>query len=421
MRPFSWCPSWIAPAIVAGILITPVHSAAQQPVTELTLADRVVVATRIYATIQQYFAHWDAAPRAQMEVAYREYIDRAVVADRKDFDLATLRFLATLRNGHTQFIDSRLDGRPLKFRLLSVEGQWVVVDTQDTQLPRGAVVRSLDGKPIDEFVREQARYVAASNDRLAYTHVFSYPTLFPERVKVGLQNGDVVVVDRAVRSDAPEASATPAPQGRWLRDAQLAYIRIPSFSEPAYERTAMEFVRQFVSAPNVIVDVRGNGGGSTPFQLMGALMDRPRRWWQEVTPQRIALFEAQGFPPMQTSRVIRPQPPTAEAYGGRLFLLVDRFCGSACEDFVMPFKDTGRATVIGETTQGSSGNPYRVDLGYGMNITVGAVRYTFPDGTAFEGVGIVPNVGVERTLADVIAGRDAVLERAQAIADAPAR
>src|SRR5438477_12395910 len=103
MRPLSWCPSWFAPAIVAGILITPVYSTAQQPVNELTLADRVVVATRIYATIQQYFAHWDAAPRPEMEVAYREYIDRAVVADRTNFDLATLRFLATLRNGHTQF------------------------------------------------------------------------------------------------------------------------------------------------------------------------------------------------------------------------------------------------------------------------------------------------------------------------------
>jgi carboxyl-terminal processing protease len=82
----------------------------------------------------------------------------------------------------------------------------------------------------------------------------------------------------------------------------------------------------------------------------------------------------------------------------------------------MPFKDTNREIVIGETTQGSSGNPYRTDLGHGMTIAVGAVRYTFPDGTAFEGVGIVPSVAIERKLSDVIAGRDAVLERAQELA-----
>jgi len=201
---------------------------------------------------------------------------------------------------------------------------------------------------------------------------------------------------------------------RWLLHSDRV-VRADS----AYERTAVEFVRQFASAPNLIVDVRGNSGGTTPRHLIGALMNRPWRTWQEVTPQRIALLEAQGLPPMDASRVSRVQTPSGDAYGGRLFLLVDRFCGSACEDYVMPFKDTNRAVVIGETTQGSSGNPYRTDLGHGMTIAVGAVRYTFPDGTVFEGVGIAPSVAIERKLSDVIAGRDAVLERAQELADTP--
>jgi carboxyl-terminal processing protease len=419
MRPVFCRLALLIATMLASVLLVPSHLVAQQPADQLSDVDRVVVATKIYATIQQDFAHWDGAPRPEIEAAYREYVDGAVrAAARKDFDLATLRFIAKLRNGHTQFFDSQLDSRPLKFRLLPVEGQWVVVNSQDNQLPRGAVVRSLDGRLVDDFVRERAQYVAASNNRLAYTHVFSYPALFPERIKVGLQNGDVVV-DRAVRPDAPQTSASPAPQGRWLRDAQLAYIRVPSFGDSAYERTAVEFVRQFASAPNLIVDVRGNGGGTTPRQLIGALMNRPWRTWQEVTPQRIALFEAQGLPPVDASRVSRVQTPSGDAYGGHLFLLVDRFGGSACEDFVMPFKDTNRAVVIGETTQGSSGNPYRTDLGHGMTIAVGAVRYTFPDGTAFEGVGIVPSVAIERKLSDVIAGRDAVLDRAQELADAP--
>src|SRR5262249_9634165 len=118
----------------------------------------------------------------------------------------------------------------------------------------------------------------------------------------------------------------------------------------------------------------------------------------------------------QASRASREQPVAADAYAGRLFLLVDRFCGSACEDFMMPFKDTGRAVIIGETTQGSSGNPYRADLGGGMRIAIGAVRYRFPDGAPFEGVGIVPDQPVERRVSDIAAGRDAVLDRAKELA-----
>jgi carboxyl-terminal processing protease len=246
--------------------------------------------------------------------------------------------------------------------------------------------------------------------------VFSYPGLFPERVSIGLLNGDVVVVDRSVRGDAPELSTVRVSEGRWLRDGRLAYIRVPAFGDPAYERTAIELVRQFASSPNLVVDVRGNGGGATPRQLIGVLMNRPWRTWQETTPQHIALFDAQGIPAIDASRGSRQLSPSANAYAGRLFLLVDRFCGSACEDFVLPFRDTGRAVVIGETTQGSSGNPYRADLGDGMSVAIGAVRYRFPDGTAFEGVGIVPDVPIERRLADLVNGRDTVLERAQELA-----
>jgi carboxyl-terminal processing protease len=408
--------------IVGAGLVVMVSARTHAQTTGLGVTDRVVIASKIYAMVQQYFAHWDGAPRTEVEAAFHEYIDNAVrAADRKGFDLATMRFIATLRNGHTQFFDSQLDGRPVKFRLLQLENEWVVVTSQDRDLPQGAVVRSLDGKPVDDFVRERAQYVAASNDRLARTHVFSYPALFPERVSVGLLNGNVVVVDRAVRAGASESSTARASEGRWLRDGQLAYIRIPAFGDPAYERTAIELVGQFASSPNLIVDVRGNGGGSTPRQLIGALMNRPWRTWQETTPQHIALFDAQGIPPIQALRGSRQQSPSSDAYGGRLFLLVDRFCGSACEDFVMPFKDNGRAVVIGETTQGSSGNPYRTDLGSGMSVAIGAVRYRFPDGTDFEGVGITPHIAIDRTVADFVSNRDPVLERARELASVSAR
>ena len=97
---------------------------------------------------------------------------------------------------------------------------------------------------------------------------------------------------------------------------------------------------------------------------------------------------------------------------------MDRFSCSACEDFVMPFKDNGRATIIGETTEGSSGQPYFLEFGNGMSLMVGAARYTFPDGSPFESVGIVPTVPVKLRIADVRNGVDPVFEKAKEIAAA---
>lgn len=390
-------PVWV-PAIVAALTIALPGTLRSQG-TNLNAEDRRGIAMSIYALIQEHFAHWDGAPRSEVEQGYREYSEEVVrAATRKEFDLATLRFIAKLRNGHTQFNDSQADSRPIKFRLLEVENRWVVLDTQDSRLPRGSIVRTINARPVEEFVRESAKYVHASNDRLARTHVFSYPILFSKQVSVGLGNGAVVVVNRAVPGDA--LTTAPTIDGRWLIDGKLAYVRIPSFGDPANENTALGLVRRFASAPNLIVDVRGNGGGTTPRQLIGALMNRPWRTWKQINPA------------VESST----QRPDAAAYSGHLFLIVDRFCGSACEDFVMPFKDTGRAIVIGETTQGSSGNPYRMDLGHGMSIAIGAIRYRFPDGKAFEGVGIEPDVAVERRIIDIAAGRDVFLKKAQELA-----
>jgi carboxyl-terminal processing protease len=327
-----------------------------------------------------------------------------------------MKFIASLRNGHTQFQDDQLDRRPLKFRLLDVDDQWVVVGSQESRLAPGTVVRTIDGRPVDDLVRDLSRYVAASNDRLARTHVFSYPGLFAERIALGLTDGRTVSIDRSAVSDLPNQSTARSSEARWLEPGQTAYLRITSFGDPVFERSAIELVRQYGGAASLVIDVRGNGGGATPRQLLEALMNRAWQTWQEATPQMIALFEANGIPTIQMARTGREQLPMPDAYGGRVLLLVDRFCGSACEDFVMPFKATGRAVIVGETTQGSSGNPYRADLGGGFRVTIGAVRYRWPDGAAFEGVGIDPDVHVDRTIADIRTGADPALQRAAQLA-----
>jgi carboxyl-terminal processing protease len=111
-------------------------------------------------------------------------------------------------------------------------------------------------------------------------------------------------------------------------------------------------------------------------------------------------------------------PAEAGAFGGRIIFLVDRYSGSACEDFVMPFKCTGRGVLVGETTQGSSGQPYRLELGDGMGLMVGAVRYLFPDGSPLEGVGMTPDVPVEPRIADVRDNVDRALQKARELAEA---
>lgn len=83
--------------------------------------------------------------------------------------------------------------------------------------------------------------------------------------------------------------------------------------------------------------------------------------------------------------------PVGGAFRGPLKILIDGGVFSTAEDFVLPFKDNGRALIAGEVTGGSSGQPYVCDLGGGMQLWVGTKRQYLPDGGPFEGVGIAPD------------------------------
>jgi carboxyl-terminal processing protease len=116
-------------------------------------------------------------------------------------------------------------------------------------------------------------------------------------------------------------------------------------------------------------------------------------------------------------------PATVETadslFNGRLAILIDAGCHSACEDFVMPFKDNGRAILIGESTAGSSGQPYYEDLGDGMRFAVGTKREFFPDGSQFEGVGVTPDHPLLPNARELQAGEDPELVRALELLQAP--
>ncbi len=396
----------------------------QQGDEDLSVPERAYVASKIYSSIQVYFAHKSGIPDLDFDAAYKSYLDKAMGAKgRREFDLATLEFVAKLRNKHTQFDDQWLRqkyGQPLGFRVLVLEGKWAVMSARNNGLRKGDVVRAIDGVDIEAFVRDKERYVNASSERSARSLVFDRAFLFPSNFRIDLEDGRKISIER---SEAPKSAVrdarAPASEGRWLLEGVIGYIKIPAFNDPNYERTAIEYVKQYEGAKSLIIDLRGNGGGSTPYQLITKLMDREWKGWSISTPAQIALHRARGEPAAQLRIESEKQVPRQGAFTGRLIILVDRFTCSATEDFAMPFKENGRATLIGETTEGSSGQPYFFNFGNGMTLLVGAARYTFPDGSPFESVGIKPTISVELRIADVRDGIDPVLNKAKEVADAP--
>lgn len=388
---------------------------------KLPLEERVMIASRIYRIVSTFFPRLS---QEEFDLRYRGYISRILNSDdRREFDLTSMEFVASLHDGHTWFYDKWLDtkyGQPLGFIAYPMEGQWVVMRTVIDGIEAGDVLTQIDGTPMGEFYAANRKYVSASSDRDAGVGFFDTPVIFPEQFTVTLEDGRKVAIDRV--HDKKKEEPAPQSEGRWLTPNMIAYIRVPSFHGFDTQGQALEYLHKFHSSKAVILDVRGNPGAGQPTWLQMALMVKPFNTWTVSSSLKGGVLLRNydmaypGHSEITTSDA--PVRPGTPVYSGRLFLLIDRGCTCACEDFVMPFKTTKRATLVGETTAGSFSFTNFNEFENGMLLNVASIRHTFPDGSQFEGVGISPDVEIHATAKDLKQGRDPVLNKAVELASA---
>jgi carboxyl-terminal processing protease len=406
--------------VLAFVSIIAVAIRAQSSAT-LSLQERVTMASQIYHIVSTFFP---GLSQQKFDTAYQQYL--AVILhteDRREFDLASMAFVAELHDAHTWFYDHWLNrnyAQPIGFVAYPLAGKWTVVQSEIAQIQAGDVIVDVDRVPIDDFFERNRKYISASSSRDAGVSLFDTPVIFPEKFNVTLKDGRQVSIDRQNdKKTSPPQTTT----GRWIVEKQLAYIKVPTFRGFDMQAGAIQYLHQFRDAKALIVDVRGNPGGGQSSAFRAALMNRPYQAWNESSSLHggpILRSYTSGYPDhvtlTSTDTVV---PPNESAYAGRLILLIDRVCSCACEDFVMPFKYSKRATLVGETTTGSYSETRHIDFENGMVLNISAVHHMFPDGSTFEGVGIAPDVPIDMAPDDLKAGRDPALQKAIELAQQP--
>jgi carboxyl-terminal processing protease len=126
-----------------------------------------------------------------------------------------------------------------------------------------------------------------------------------------------------------------------------------------------------------------------------------------------ASFRAWGAMPSWFESGPRSIPPNKERLLTKpVVVLTSARTFSAAEDFVVVFDAMHRGQIIGQPTGGSTGQPLMFKLPGGGSARICTKDDSYPDGKTFEGKGIVPQIIVEPSVADIRSGRDVVLEAA---------
>jgi carboxyl-terminal processing protease len=207
--------------------------------------------------------------------------------------------------------------------------------------------------------------------------------------------------DREVRVSALARMLSTAPrqEAREL-EGGFVYLRFDEFDGPDRRWLGRELTKHS-AAPGVVIDLRRNPGGET-FSLgitIGEFFDRS--------------VDCGTFITRGGDRSVKRSWQLGSAnYAGKVAVLVDGATGSAAEIFSAVLQDHGRATVVGRKTAGAvlASRFYR--LPDGGELQLSREDYVAPKGRRIEGQGVEPDVTVERTLADLRAGRDPDLEAA---------
>ena len=396
----------------------------------LPLDRRIFILSKTYQSIPLQFAHWRTAAYKpdQLDSIYQVFLKRTLSTDsRKDFTQLMREFIALLNNGHSWYNDNKLFAAilPMGFSWKNIDGNWAVTRSDIEGIVHGDVVVKINGTFVEDYFRELSKYFNASDERAKQGRLLGNLALvLPNEYTLDVLTRSGTMkqfpVNRLAFKPTPPVLKT---ESKWIEPDKIAYIKVPSFNNAEFQRSALEQLKGYIRAATIIVDVRGNGGGSTPGQFTQALMNRPFRSWTEGTPLKIGLFRyyEESRPAMELNEYFRnaqlvwqsgETQPDSGAYAGKLIILADRGTGSAAEDFTVPFKDNGRATIIGEATNGSTGQPYMFNFGDGISIGIGTKRAYMPNGSEFEGIGIVPDIAVSVQREDLYSGKDRALERA---------
>ncbi|GAB5535031.1 MAG: S41 family peptidase [Rubricoccaceae bacterium] len=401
-----------------------------------TLSDDEKIAglSRLWSEAKYNFANFDLVPHLDWDSLYVATLPFVrETTSTLEYYRVLMATVAQLEDGHSNVypppeLAMQVYARPgLRTRL--VEDRVLVVEIRDPALADrgieiGQEVLRIDGVPVHEYASSTVRpYQSSSTEQDRDVRTYEYMLLggdAAQPIELALQNADgtpqTVTVPRLTRAQTNALGWSRDPFVLERLPGNIAHVQLNTFGSP---EAADQFEARFdeiAQADGLILDVRNNGGGNSGvgYRVLCALTDAdsiPTSGWR--TRLYRPAYRAWG-----QSESTDGDPTGGwgcnddHHFTGPVAILTSPRTFSAAEDFAVAFDLMDAGPIVGEPTGGSTGQPLFFRLPGGGSARVTSKRDSYPDGRDFVGTGVLPDIAVTPTVADVRAGEDGALTTA---------
>lgn len=373
------------------------------------VADLIIM----HGALRRFFPYWDVVEDTlDVRLAASLALPRRDADDVLYLHRSISHFLVASHDSHGFVIDylRRRTATPgvvvMPYLLDATEAEEPIVRASSSTLfARGDVLVALDGRPVAELSEAFLDLTPASASSRVRNGLHAFDALrsgalLRVRAPSGTER-DVTVP--AVVNEAPPPLLTRRVQTlESLGHPDVVYANVDGDAfGPAELSTLRELL---LRARALILDMRGYPGRST-WQLTAELMP-------DGSPG--VRMETHEVWVDGTARVSLPQVWEAwpGAFGGPIAMLVGPSTQSAAEHLALTLQAAHRVHLIGRPTAGANGDITGLALPGDFGFTFTGLRVLQRDGSAFHGVGCIPDETLAPTQAALAASADPELDRA---------
>jgi hypothetical protein len=376
---------------------------------------------RYWNVIHYFFPYRD-----QMDVAWTRRFEELVpvfaqVKDEVSYRYALLRLAAVVQDGHAIIRHNNwmlIPGRvflPVQFTIL--DGKVLVQNSYQIEgnpLQPGDEVLASQHQPTSVWLDSVLPIIPASGDPMhsSYLRAFLQRTNEAE-VRMTIRRGETISDVTVPSFGYSQLTAKPLsrsivlPKHQWL-DGQVAYLKIYGMSRKEFS----EAYALYQTADALVLDLRGYPNDSGTFTaLMRHLVKGRSVALSFVRPSKGQPGSFHRFYDSKTGSWW----PFGSAETRPIIALTSARSMSQSETNLMQLQQYPNSLLVGSNTAGANGDITFVTVPGDYQLYFSGLGVYYPDDTPMQRYGVLPDVLVQQTVADLLIGQDTQLNTALSI------